>query len=259
MSTVPEAIVARHMGIEVLGISCITNTAAGVLPQPLDHDEVMEVARRVRGEFSRCWRGSLSGSETRTSRTAGSPAARSGDRRTGAIAVAAERRRLAARERRERHRSPRRARWHRSRSTAAAAVVDDELALVAAAPTRARARRRITRNFKVGAALETADGAVITGCNIENATYGLTICAERVAMFKALSEGHRRLHAHRRRRRHRRADAAVRRLPPDPLGVRRRHRGRSREPDRATTARHRLKDLLPLPFDARLLSTSRDC
>jgi len=45
--------------------------------------------------------------------------------------------------------------------------------------------------FKVGAALETAGGAVITGCNIENATYGLTICAERVAMFKALSEGHR--------------------------------------------------------------------
>ena len=46
-------------------------------------------------------------------------------------------------------------------------------------------------NFKVGAALETTDGVVITGCNVENATYGLTICAERVAMFKALSEGHR--------------------------------------------------------------------
>jgi purine-nucleoside phosphorylase len=52
MSTVPEAIVARHMGIEVLGISCITNAAAGVLPQPLHHTEVMAVAHRVRGEFS---------------------------------------------------------------------------------------------------------------------------------------------------------------------------------------------------------------
>ncbi len=52
MSTVPEAIVARHMGIDVLGISCITNAAAGVLPQPLNHDDVMDVARRVRGAFA---------------------------------------------------------------------------------------------------------------------------------------------------------------------------------------------------------------
>jgi len=52
MSTVPEAIVARHMGVEVLGISCISNAAAGVLPQPLNHNEVMEVARRVRGAFA---------------------------------------------------------------------------------------------------------------------------------------------------------------------------------------------------------------
>jgi purine-nucleoside phosphorylase len=52
MSTVPEAIVARHMGVDVLGLSCITNPAAGVLPEPLVHAEVMEVARRVRAEFS---------------------------------------------------------------------------------------------------------------------------------------------------------------------------------------------------------------
>ena len=57
MSTVPEALVARHMGMEVLGISCITNPAAGVLPEPLHHDEVMEVARRVRGQFSRLLEG----------------------------------------------------------------------------------------------------------------------------------------------------------------------------------------------------------
>lgn len=47
-------------------------------------------------------------------------------------------------------------------------------------------------NFKVGASLLTETGEIFTGCNIENATYGLTICAERTAIFKAISEGKRR-------------------------------------------------------------------
>jgi cytidine deaminase len=43
-------------------------------------------------------------------------------------------------------------------------------------------------HFQVGAALEAADGRIFTGCNVENATYGLSVCAERVAVFKAISE-----------------------------------------------------------------------
>ena len=70
----------------------------------------------------------------------------------------------------------------------------DERGWAALVEAARRARERAVApfsTFKVGAALEAADGTIITGCNIENATYGLTICAERVAMFKALSEGHR--------------------------------------------------------------------
>ena len=57
MSTVPEALAARHMGIEVLAISCITNMAAGVRPQPLVHDEVVEMGQRVREPFTRLLEG----------------------------------------------------------------------------------------------------------------------------------------------------------------------------------------------------------
>ena len=51
MSTVPEVIVANHRGVKVLGISCITNMAAGMLDKPLDHKEVIEVSNRVKNTF----------------------------------------------------------------------------------------------------------------------------------------------------------------------------------------------------------------
>jgi cytidine deaminase len=106
--------------------------------------------------------------------------------------------------------------------------------------------------FKVGAALETSDGVVITGCNVENATYGLTVCAERVAMFKALSEGHRRFTAV--------AVVADTDAPTPLCGACRQilwEFGGNLDVILANLTReigsHQLADLLPLPFDARLL------
>ncbi len=102
--------------------------------------------------------------------------------------------------------------------------------------------------FKVGAALETADGTVITGCNIENATYGLTVCAERVAMFTALSAGHRSFR--------RVAIAADGVTPTTPCGACRQilwEFGGNLDVVVANLTdilhTYRLADLLPLPFD----------
>jgi cytidine deaminase len=65
-------------------------------------------------------------------------------------------------------------------------MTDNLIALAAAAREKALAPYS---GFKVGAALRARDGRIYTGCNIENASYGLSICAERVALWKALSEG----------------------------------------------------------------------
>ena len=53
MSTVPEVIVANYLGVKVLAISCVTNMAAGILPQKINHEEVLETGRQVRGTLVR--------------------------------------------------------------------------------------------------------------------------------------------------------------------------------------------------------------
>jgi cytidine deaminase len=116
---------------------------------------------------------------------------------------------------------------------------------------RERAHAPFSR-FKVGAALRTRQGEIVTGCNIENASYGLTLCAERVAVFKAVSEGLREFDAV--------AVMADSKRPTAPCGPCRQilwefcgdiwvHmsdlEGRVRS--------RRMSELLPLPFDARNL------
>lgn len=125
-------------------------------------------------------------------------------------------------------------------------------ALVAAArAVRERAAADFS-GFKVGAALETKTGEIVTGCNVENATYGLTVCAERVAVFKAISEGHREFT--------RIVIVADTDAPTPPCGACRQilwEFGGDLEVILANLtevkATLRMRDLLPLPFDRRLL------
>ena len=131
----------------------------------------------------------MSGSETRTNRL---PEGK-GDRRKGGDRRSPEPARSAAASGSERRSGADRrdeSSWQPVSIEISSSTSDSDLALVeAAADARTRAQAHYS-HFKVGAALETADGQVITGCNIENATYGLTLCAERVALVKALSDGH---------------------------------------------------------------------
>jgi len=107
-------------------------------------------------------------------------------------------------------------------------------------------------NFKVGAALLTTDGQIVKGCNVENASYGLTMCAERVALLKALSDGHRQFSAI--------AVVADTNAPTPPCGPCRQLLWEYCGDIPVVLAnlthvagQHQLKDLLPLPFDGKLL------
>jgi cytidine deaminase len=130
-------------------------------------------------------------------------------------------------------------------------LADSDALVRAARAARERAVAPFS-GFKVGAALLTKDGKTYGGCNVENASYGLTVCAERVALLKALSEGEREFQMI--------AVVADTTSPTPPCG-----------PCRqllweycgdipvimanltAVTGQHQMRELLPLPFDARLL------
>ena len=146
MSTVPEVIAARHCDIRVLGISCVTNAAAGILDQPLESQRSVGDRRARQRRFHRA-------AESRAAQN------RTIDRR---LAVGKQ------------------GQNHERRRTAD----------YAAKQARENAHAPYS-NFRVGAALRGSSGRIFSGCNVENATYGLTVCAERVAIFKAISEGER--------------------------------------------------------------------
>ena len=118
---------------------------------------------------------------------------------------------------------------------------------VAAIAARQHAHAPFSK-FLVGAALEDSDGRIWTGCNIENATYGLTVCAERVAVFKAMSEGARKFT--------RMAIAAETGSPTPPCGACRQILWEFcgdieviLANSRGVTETFQLKDLFPRPFD----------
>ncbi len=128
--------------------------------------------------------------------------------------------------------------------------MDDPL-LSAALAARLHAFAPFSR-FQVGAALEDVDGGIHTGCNVENATYGLTVCAERVAVFKAISEGVRKFR--------RIAVAADTNDLTPPCGACRQILWEFCGDieillvnPRGKTETYRLKELFPKPFDARYL------
>jgi cytidine deaminase len=128
----------------------------------------------------------------------------------------------------------------------------NEAALVEAAQQVRLNARAAYSGFKVGAALETSDGTIATGCNIENASYGLTLCAERVALVKALSDGHSEFT--------RIVVVTDTEAPTPPCGPCRQllweYCGDIEvvlSNMNGPTARLRLADLLPMPFDNRLL------
>jgi cytidine deaminase len=196
----------------------------------------------------------LSGSDRRPTRDRRSERRSGADRRAKAVDPAprergpdaqAEERRSGADRRNEET-------WQAVSIDASPATFDTDLVLLAAAiDARTRAQAHYS-NFQVGAALETAEGVVIGGCNIENATYGLTLCAERVALVKALSDGHSIFT--------RIAVVADTEAPTPPCGPCRQLLweycgdidiilGNLSGP----TGRFRLSALLPMPFDRRLL------
>ncbi len=123
--------------------------------------------------------------------------------------------------------------------------------LAAAADAREHAQAKYS-GFAVGAALETREGKIYSGCNIENVSYGLTLCAERVALVKALSEGARQFA--------RIAIVTGGKKPAPPCGACRQLLWEycgdidviSANPD-GMEERHKLSDLFPHPFDASFL------
>ena len=236
MSTVPEVIALSHMGVGVVGISCITNMAAGVLKKPLRHDEVLETTRRVKDRFVRLLTALVAamGEGRSPDRLVVVPSRKAPAGRREGEGRAAKAAAKARGQGREGRSAPEEVTpWPRRRLTP-----EERDALVAAATAAREKAAAPYSHFHVGAALLAEDGRIFQRLQRRVGQLRPDDLRRADRRLQGDLRGGPGLPGRRRRDRRRRADLALRRLPAGPLGPVPRHRRRHGD-DREEPSRRR--------------------